>query len=361
MRAKGLQERGHNVFIVSPVPADHLDLPIILPRVTQDSAARTGVAQMVLSLVFILLRLRPDVFFAHYAAEYVCWLAALLFRRPLVINAMGSDVLLEATGQRGWFRGFLTRFALRSAALITSKSPHVSHTMRNLKIPQNVIESVIWGVDLGKMQHDPEGRTAWRKKWGCQDDDFVVLSPRPLERLYQQHLLVQAMPELLRKVPNAKAVISDFRADPPYRKVIEQIIVDLHLEDRVRFVEHQPAERMPALISASDAVVSLALSDGTSQSVLETLACNTPVVVADIPDVRETFTDQKDCLFAVGEPIDIAEKLTRIATNATIRHALEAGGKQLVERHANFPKEVERVETLLFKIVDESRQRRRRF
>ena len=48
---------------------------------------------------------------------------------------------------------------------------------------------------------------------------------------------------------------------------------------------------MPAYLNAADIYVSTSLSDGTSLSLLEAMACSLPVVVTDIPANKEWITD----------------------------------------------------------------------
>lgn len=346
-RAKALAAMGHNVTVISPVQGDVGQLPLIVPQVTQGSNGPLAKVRMVIGMAMILLRQKPDVFYAHYAAEYECWLAALLFRRPLAINAMGSDVLLEATGERGPLRAWLTCFALRSAEVLTVKSPFLAETTRRLGVAPSRIHEVIWGVDPTKHAHDAAKRRSWRDAWGVDDDAMVLLSPRPLESLYRQDLAIDAMPALLQRIPKALLVISEFKQDPAYRQKLTGRIAELGVADQVRFVGPQPAEGMPGLLSAADIVLSLAYTDGTPQTVLEAQACGTPVFIIDIPDIRHVFNHRVDCYFSGAEPEAIALGLAEMVTDPELRQRLVDGGRELVSTKANLPRELKRVEALL--------------
>ena len=108
---------------------------------------------------------------------------------------------------------------------------------------------------------------------------------------------------------------------------------------------------MPGLLSAADIIVSLAYTDGTPQTVLEAQACDTPVLIADIPDIRHVFTDRKNCLFSTDDPKSIADGLDLIASDETLRNSIISGGRQLVLEKANLPRELERVEAILRDVV----------
>ncbi|MEQ8228997.1 MAG: N-acetyl sugar amidotransferase [Rhodospirillales bacterium] len=354
-RARAIAKQGSRVTMISRIPGSTSDLPVLVPPSLKTPFEFLNKASVALPLAWMIWRQRADVYYAHYAAEYECWLAALLFRRPFAINAMGSDILIEATGQRGWLRSWLTRFALRSAEVITVKSPYLAQTLLNLGIEQHRITETLWGVDPKNYHHDIEKRQAWRKEWGVEDDTFVVLSPRPLEQLYRQHLSVLALPALLKQVPKALLILSEFKQDQNYRRSIESIVADRNLQDHVRFIPAQAEVNMPGLISAADAVVSLAYTDGTPQTVLEAQACDIPTVIIDIPDVRHVFSDRKNCYFTTDDPDNIAEGLATLAKDDNLRNTIIAGGRELVASKANLPRELERIEELLRGITSNAR------
>lgn len=340
-RARGLAGRGHTVTMVSPLDAEIPGINVIAP------AGNMGKISALYFIASVLCRQRPDVFYAHYASEYVCWLAALLGCEPLAIHAMGSDVLLDAAGKNGLLRRWLTRRALKSAPLITVKSPFITESLTRMGIATNRIHEVLWGIDPAKCCRDDTAAAEWRRAWGLGSNDPVILSPRPLEALYRQHLLLDALPDLLRTNPNAIAVISEYNQDPVYRRQLVEQAMGLGIQDNVRFLPPQPVDKMPGLFSAADVVISLAYTDGTPQTVLEAQAAGTPVLMADIPDIRHVFTHDRDCLMAAAEPSAIADGLLALISDPNLRARLIKGGKNLVTEKANFPRDVARVEALL--------------
>ena len=346
-RARAMAQHGHQVSMISRVPGSATDIPIIVPKGPNTPFNALNKALLVFPLAWAILRQRADVFYAHYAAEYECWLAALMFRRPFAVNAMGSDVLIEATGRRGWLRAWLTRFALRSAQVLTVKSPYLAETARELGVDDKRISEVLWGIDPSNYHRNLDQRRDWRKEWGTDDETLVILSPRPLEALYRQHLAVQALPALRERMPKVHLVLSEFKQDPEYRATIEDMAKQLSVADHLTFVSPQTETNMPGLLSAADIVISLAYTDGTPQTVLEAQACDTPVLVADIPDIRHVFTDRQDCLYSSDDPADIAESLAALAADDNLRNTVIMGGRRLVAEKANLPREIARVEDLL--------------
>ncbi len=350
-RARAIARQGHMVTMISRVPGSTNEIPILVPKGFNTPFNVVNKALIVFPLAWMIWRQRADVFYAHYAAEYECWLAALLRRRPFAINAMGSDILIEATGRRGPLRAWLTRFALKAAKAITVKSPYLAQTVLDLGIDPRRVSEVIWGIDPKNYHRDTDKRREWRARWGVDEDTLVILSPRPFEKLYRQHLAIQALPKVLEKHPNAILALSEFKQDQSYRRELETLARDLGISARVVYVAPQSEEHMPGLLSAADVIVSLAYTDGTPQTVLEAQACDTPVLIADIPDIRHVFTDRKNCLFSTDDPKSIADGLDLIASDETLRNSIIAGGRKLVSEKANLPRELERVEAILRDVV----------
>src|SRR5712691_7415597 len=114
-------------------------------------------------------RINPDLVHAHYVSDYG-FLAALSRRRPLIVSAWGSDVLVD---------------------------PGLSPITRQL------VRGVL-GVD-GDLLDALRTRTippATRQP--------VILSLRSLDRtLYNVDVIIEAMPEVLVRVPNARLLIGN--------------------------------------------------------------------------------------------------------------------------------------------------------
>ena len=97
----------------------------------------------------------------------------------------------------------------------------------------------------------------------------------------------------------------------------------LHLAGHVQFGS-PPDDLLPALYSAADAVVAPAWYEGFGLSVLEGMACGTPVVASDIPPHREV----------AGDAAWYAESGDVAALVAAITAALEADDVTRATRRA---------------------------
>jgi len=80
----------------------------------------------------------------------------------------------------------------------------------------------------------------------------------------------------------------------------------------VRFLGERPYSEMPALYRAADALVLPSRAEGTPRTVLEALACDTPVACSSLPHLRDAFGDAVQ-YFDVGDTGAMARCLTGLS------------------------------------------------
>src|SRR5260370_1112213 len=91
----------------------------------------------------------------------------------------------------------------------------------------------------------PDARLAphWSSAWaalGLAREERVIVSPRILQRFYNVHLIVEAMPRIVAAIRGARLLITEYQADVAYRDEIFRRVRALGLKEHVRFVGHVP-------------------------------------------------------------------------------------------------------------------------
>ena len=124
----------------------------------------------------------------------------------------------------------------------------------------------------------------------------MILSPRSLTPVYNPDTILAAFDLLAEALPDAQLVL----------KHMGEGTADLErlaARERVHVVGHVPYERMAWYYQAADVCVSIPSSDSSPRSVWEAMACGCPVVVSDLPWVRELIAPERDALVV---PIEAA-------------------------------------------------------
>jgi glycosyltransferase involved in cell wall biosynthesis len=327
-----LAGRGHRVRIVSSVPVEHLPLPFVCPP----DAGRLPAPQRRLVSAAALCRLlaseRADLFHVHYAADYGAWAAWLTRRRPLVVTAMGSDVLFSEQGSQGPLGRWLTRAVLHAAGLVTCETRYLHDALRRLGVAEDRLLSILWGIDVQRFHPAADDTALLRRHWQLAADDLVIFSPRVLDPLYHQHLMIDALPAILRHHPKALLLVSRFGAVASYEAALRRQVARLGVAGRVRFLPAADADGMAQLYRLADIVVSLAASDGLPRTLLEAAASGCAMVIADLARYRELFTPGLDCRPVALEAAAVAAGCLDLLGDAASRHRLGQAARQTAER-----------------------------
>ena len=302
----------------------------------------------------------PALLHLHYAGGKLGTMAALSGVRPLVVTVMGGDVLPEQhAGGLSRLERRATRRILAAADLLLVKSEALRPALEAWGGFAGKCEVVRWGVDPATFHRDVEAAAALRRRLRLSPADRVILSPRPLQPLYNVHLLVEAMPEVVAHVPSAALVITEYNADPGYAARLRQAVAALGLGDRVQFAGAVATRDMPGLHSLAEIEASLPSSDGLPQSLFEAMACGTPVVLGRLTAYREIVTDGESALLADLEPRAVASTMVRLMTDSALRDRLARTGLERVREVGFLPRELQRVDSLYREVVARGAARER--
>jgi glycosyltransferase involved in cell wall biosynthesis len=184
----------------------------------------------------------------------------------------------------------------------------------------------------------------------------IILSPRLMRPLYNLDKIALAAREVWTQFPTAYflfAVLPEAK-DPGYERKVREILDN---DYRVRFLEGIPHEHMADYYRLADVTISIPSSDGTPMSVLESLACGTPVVVSNIPNYDSVYIEAEETVL-VADPDDvssIASALTRMLEDSTLRQALTTEGRRRVETHGSYHAQMMHMEDLYYSLVNRSR------
>lgn len=374
-RVRCFAERGHKVFLICEVragiegvtelvPSEVLGAQVPIVRVLNSASLRLrgrplrGVSLLGLLLSFpeLIRRCRPDVVHVHYAYSVWAWMATVANHHPLVVSVMGGDILFDEQGSPTPRGRRLTLELLRSADLITSKSEYLIEVLDRLGGFGRKAAKVMWGVDLGRFHRVPAD--GLRARLGIGESDPVILSPKILQRFYNVHLLVEAMSRITAAIPQARLLITEYAADKDYKAEIVQRVQTLGLDKHVRFVGHVSHSDMALYYSLADVAVAVPASDGLPQTLLEAMACESPSILSRLPRYEEVVTHGESAYFVDIAPESIAEGVVRLLNDRDLHERIARTGRQFVAAHADFDRDVARMEEKYYELVAAERGRR---
>lgn len=312
----------------------------------------------VLSLRSLLRREKIDILHVHFLSSNA-WYAALSGFRPLVITIMGGgDVCGPGWHPTGRRERLLTPYALRHADLITSWSRVMAEAVRPYCRAGTPLEVLHGGIDLNRFHRGAKPEYL-REKWELPHDAKVVFSPRlmrPLSNITQ----IAATAGLVREqLPNTYFLFAApaEQREEPYEAEVRRILREGGAETHARFVGAIPHNEMPDYHRLADVTVSIPSTDGTPMTVLESMACGTPVVVGDIPDYDPYYFNPGETVLT-ADPTDasaIATAITSLLTDHSLAQKLSAEAERRVRESGSYESQMSKMNQLYTDLIRRTR------
>jgi glycosyltransferase involved in cell wall biosynthesis len=256
----------------------------------------------------------------------------------LVGLSWGYDLDRVAPGEQGWLR--------QLNGLIVDSRPNQRLAVEAGVDPGRVT-FLPWGVDLATFAFHGPWIDAFRL--GVPPHAHLVLSLRAHEPQYRIDDIVDAFASIPRRpglhedFPDPYLIIGHSGSGTPE---LRERADHLGVSFRVRFVDSVPEHDLVHLLGRAACYVTAAEVDGTSVTLLQAMACGTPVIASDIPGNRAWIEDGvTGFLFPTGDTAALATLIDRVChrypTEVTER------ARALVEREADWHANLPRLRTAL--------------
>jgi glycosyltransferase involved in cell wall biosynthesis len=310
--------------------------------------------------------LRPDLVHALWLSLHG-WTAQSTGVRPFVLSALGTDVL-ELEGMslgptpidrvHAAYMSRRTRSAVAAADVVLADSTTLADRVR-AQVPSARTEIVRFGVETTDVAR--EGRREWRQRLDIAEDAFVLLSSRLVRPNYNIDTIIRALPIIRRDIPNATLVLKYMPrfSSPDYFRSCLELSETLGVRSSIRVVGELEREKLLELHTAADLYVSVPDTDGTAVSVLEAMAAGMPVVASDAPGIDPVILRDEESTLLV--PVQDAEALAaasvRAAVDTALRSRLSDNALEIVRRHGDFNRELDKAVLLYEQLVTALRGR----
>ncbi len=226
----------------------------------------------------------------------------------------------------------------RAAERVVAVSDYVRQlVVRRLRVPPQRTRVVYNAVPVAHFKRpDPPERATIRRELGLQVDDATIVTVGHVVAHKGQHLLIEALPELLRRAPSALLLVVGDGSD---RRRLERRAVELGVGHRVRWLGVR--SDVPRILGAADVFALASSYEGLPLSAVEAMAASLPCVLSPIPPhfelrarVRAIDGYLADCMIATtGTSAAWATALAVMARNTVQREALGQRGHAAAQRH----------------------------
>ncbi len=357
------KKQGHQVHLVSfaPMEPQHIRAIEELGGVYHGQLGGFHLKRFWLTLrdlswlVRLLRREKMEVLHCHFL-NVNAWYAALSRFRPLVITVMGGgDVCGPDWQPQGARERLLTPYALRRADLVTSWSRVMADVVRPYCRKTTPVEVIHGGIDLARFHPGPKPEYLLAK-WNLPPEAKVVFSPRLMRPLSNIDRIAAAARIVCTQRPDTYFLFAapGEERDEVYEAKVRDEVARAGVGERVRFIGPIPHAEMADHHRLADVTISIPSTDGTPMTVLESMACGTPVIAGAIPDYDSYYFEPEQTVLSANpqDAGEIGRALLRVLGEPELAARLVAEARRRVVAKGSYEAQMSHMEQLYENLFD---------
>ena len=267
-----------------------------------------------------LRQFKPDVVHAHWLIPQGL-LAAWIKSVPVIVTSHGADLF----GLQGRLFAALRRWVTGRAAAITVVSAAMRQRLQD-EVPQAVVAVMPMGVDVSHgFYPDATVRRAHQ----------LLFVGRLVEKKGLLHL-IEALPTVLAQCPQTTLNLIGFGPEEAYlRKRVSALGLDQH----VAFLGALPQPQLAAHYRQATLFVAPFVQarggdqEGLGLVVAEAMACGCPVLVGDVPGVRDLVTETTGVRVDPANHAALAGAIVALLNDPALRLRYAVAGRDYVCQH----------------------------
>ena len=258
---------------------------------------------------------------------------------------------------------FVHRWACRLADHVLVNADAIRSWLMEQGFPGEKISVIRNGVDISKYGARSDGARL-RKELDIPDKAPLVVMLSRLDAGKGIEYFLQAAAIIKERCPNAfflsvgdAFVRNDasgkdvWKVDREYHRQLHQSVVQLGLGERLRFTGLR--QDVPAILAASAVSVLPSLSEGTSNTLLESLAAGIPVVATSVGGTPEVIRDgQHGLLVPPRDPQALADAVCLVLKNPHIAMRLGEYGRRRAVSDYSFADMVRKTSDLYLELLE---------
>ena len=273
-----------------------------------------------------------DIIHAHEYTTYqniVIHKFAKKYGVPYVLQTHGSLPKIGRQARKWLYDVFFGRRLLRDASKVIALSQVEAEQYKCADVPAEKIAIVPNGIDLTAYANLPP-KGSFKKKFGLDKNEKIVLYLGRIHEIKGIDILVRAFANILHKLGDVRLVIVG--PNDGYLGEIEALIKALRIENKV--LVSGPLYGVAKLEAYVDADVYVLPSryEAFPMSVLEAVACGTPVILTENCGIAEYFRDKTGLVVKTDSPSNLQEALLEMLMNREKQKVFRENCKTVMQK-----------------------------
>ena len=279
-----------------------------------------------------------DILNPHHLSPFYCSFLAARRTSAKILFTEHSQWQLEELGL-AW--KILNKILFRKVDGFVAISEQIKRFyLSELKLRQDRIHLITNGIDLyrfRKMDHNG-------KKWelGFESNDKIIGMVANIRPEKNHKLLLSAFNEIAKEMKDTHLLLVGFDCMDGR---VQEISRKFEVADRIHFLGMR--EDVPEILNILDIFCLTSFHEGLPISVLEAMACEVPVVGADVLGINEVIKDKENgLLFPLKDERTLINYLRSLLINDDLRRAMGRRGRIYVEANYNLERKMEDYDAL---------------
>ena len=185
---------------------------------------------------------------------------------------------------------------MQATRVMTISDASANDLMRILRIPRDRIDTITEGAEgVFRPLHENQALIQARQAYGIPADAPLLVYLGGFNRHKNVLRLIEAMPQILAKVPDARLAIVGRTTGARFWDNIEDLkasaAADAARSESILFTGEIDDPDLAALLNTADALVFPSLWEGFGLPALEAMSCGTPVLSSDRGSLPEVVGD----------------------------------------------------------------------
>lgn len=266
--------------------------------------------------------------FPVWAASFACHKAGV----PYIISPRGTiypeTIALKSASAKKLYYSLIAEKCLTRAAAIHYTAQDEQDKVTNylkLKVPSFIIPN---GINLSSYD-ELDSLPAFNSLYSQLNNQPYLLFLGRISAKKGIDILIRAYKNIVAKYPDYYLVIVGPNEEG-YQETIENLVREHNLTNRIIFTGMLEGDKKLAAYRDASAFILPSHSENFGMSVVEAMACGTPVIISDKVGISSHILSKKAGIITTTDTASVVEGIEKIISNSQKGKELSKAGRQMV-------------------------------